>query len=66
MQKSKILGFSRFQFRQRPLCKVESELCTEKRIPNETAQSYAPQTVDKFLIRAVDNWVGWGKSGKEK
>jgi hypothetical protein len=29
-------------------------------------QGYAPQTVDKFWIRAVDNWVGWEKSGKEK
>jgi hypothetical protein len=28
-------------------------------------QGYAPATVDKFWIRAVDNWVGWGKSGGE-
>jgi hypothetical protein len=66
MQKSRILGFSRFQFLQRPLCKVDPELCTEKRIPIATAQGYAQQTVDKFWIRAVDNWVGWEKSGKEK
>jgi hypothetical protein len=42
------------------------ELCTEKRIPNATKQGYAPQSVDKFWIRGVDNWVGGEKSGEEK
>jgi hypothetical protein len=32
----------------------------------EALQGYAPQTVDKFWIWGVDNWVGWEKSGKEK
>jgi hypothetical protein len=60
------LGFTRFHFRQRPLCKVDPELCTEKGIPTATAQGYALATVDNFWIWAVDNWVGWEKSGKEK
>jgi len=58
-------GFSRFCFAQRPLCKVDCELCTEKRIPTATAQGYAQETVDKFWIRAVDNWGRLGKSGGE-
>jgi hypothetical protein len=64
-QSRQFLGFSRFHFLQQPLCKVESELCTEKRIPIATTRGYAPQTVYKFWIRAVDNWVGWGNRGKK-
>jgi hypothetical protein len=65
IKKSRILGFSRFHFLQRPLCKVESKLCTEKSIPIASQQGYALATVDKFWIWAVDNWVGWEKSGGE-
>jgi hypothetical protein len=34
-------------------------------IPNATVHGYALATVDKFRVRAVDNWVGWEKSGKK-
>jgi hypothetical protein len=63
---AQFLGFSRFYFVQRPLCKVGTELCTEKGIPTATAQGYALATVDKFWIRAVDNWGRLGKIGEEK
>jgi hypothetical protein len=60
---AQFLGFSRFHFLQRPLCKVDPELCTEKGIPKATALGYALATVDKFWIRAVDNWSVAEKPG---
>jgi hypothetical protein len=64
-QSRQFLGFSRFHFLQRPLCKVDPELCTEKRIPTATAQGYAPETVDKFWIWGVDNWGRLGNRGEK-
>jgi hypothetical protein len=59
-------GFSRFCFLQRPLCKVESELCTEKSILIAARHGYAQAIVDKSASEAVDNWLGWEILGRKK